>query len=46
MLRVNELFSGIGSQTNALTRAGVDHKVVGISEIDKLAIQSYGDCRA
>lgn len=41
MLRVNELFSGIGSQTNALTRAGVDHKVVGISEIDKLAIQSY-----
>lgn len=41
MLRVNELFSGIGSQTKALTRAGVDHKVIGISEIDKPAIQSY-----
>lgn len=41
MLTVNELFSGIGSQTKALTRAGVCHKVVGISEIDKSAIQSY-----
>ena len=41
MLKVNELFSGIGSQTKALTRAGVPHVVVGISEIDKPAIQSY-----
>lgn len=41
MLQVNELFSGIGSQTKALTRAGVSHRVVGISEIDKPAIQSY-----
>lgn len=41
MLLVNELFSGIGSQTKALSRAGVLHKVVGISEIDLPAIQSY-----
>lgn len=41
MLRVNELFSGIGSQTKALTRAGVYHTVIGISEIDEPAIRSY-----
>ncbi len=40
-LRLIELFAGIGSQTQALTNIGVPHKVVGISEIDKYAIQSY-----
>ncbi len=41
MLKVIELFAGIGSQTQALKNIGVDHKVVGISEIDKYAIQAY-----
>lgn len=40
-LRLNELFAGIGSQTQALTNIGIAHKVVAISEIDKYAIQSY-----
>lgn len=41
MLKVIELFAGIGSQTQALKNIGVEHKVVGISEIDKYAIQAY-----
>lgn len=40
-LTVNELFSGIGAQRKALERLGIPHEVVGISEIDKYAIQSY-----
>lgn len=38
---VNELFSGIGAQTEALKKLGIPHKVIGISEIDKFSIQSY-----
>lgn len=41
MITVNELFSGIGAQRAALERAGIGHRVVGISEIDKYAIKSY-----
>ena len=41
MLKVIELFSGIGAQVAALKRLGIDYKVVGISEIDKYAIKSY-----
>ena len=41
MLDVIELFSGIGAQTQSLKNIGIDHKVVGISEIDKFAIKSY-----
>ena len=41
LLTVNELFSGIGAQRKALERLGIPHEVVGISEIDKYAIQSY-----
>lgn len=41
MLTINELFSGIGAQVAALRRLGVPYNVVGISEIDKPAIQSY-----
>lgn len=40
-LTVNELFSGIGAQRKALERLGIEHEVVGVSEIDKYAIQSY-----
>ena len=41
MITINELFSGIGAQVAALKRNGVKFNVVGISEIDKYAIQSY-----
>lgn len=41
MLTVNELFSGIGAPRKALIEAGIEHKIVGISEIDKFAIESY-----
>ena len=41
MLRVFEAFSGYGSQSLALERLGIGHKVVGISEIDKNAIKAY-----
>ena len=41
MLKVNELFAGIGAFREALIRTGIPHKIVGISEIDKYAIKSY-----
>lgn len=41
MLKIIELFSGIGAQVAALKRLGVDYEVVGISEIDKYAVKSY-----
>lgn len=40
-LRVFEAFAGYGSQSMALRNIGVDHEVVGISEIDKYAIMAY-----
>jgi DNA (cytosine-5)-methyltransferase 1 len=48
MLKVFEAFAGVGSQRMALRNLGIDHKVVGICEIDKFALKSYeaihGDC--
>lgn len=41
MIRMIELFAGIGSQTQALKNAGIEHESVAISEIDKYALQSY-----
>lgn len=41
MLKVITLFTGIGAQEAALKRLGLDFEMVGISEIDKYAIQSY-----
>ena len=41
MLRVFESFAGIGTQRMALKRLGINHEVIGISEIDKFAIKSY-----
>ena len=40
-VKLIELFAGLGSQSQALKNIGVKHQVVGISEIDKFAIQSY-----
>lgn len=49
MIKVNELFTGIGAFRKALINLGIEHEIVGISEINKYAIQSYtamyGDTR-
>ena len=41
MLKVLELFGGIGACTSALKRLDVDFKVVDYVEIDKYAVKSY-----
>lgn len=41
IITMNELFSGIGAQKSAMDRLGIDCNVVGISDIDKYANQSY-----
>lgn len=41
MIKVNELFAGIGAFRKALINLDIPHEIVGISEIDKFAIQSY-----
>lgn len=41
MIKVLELFSGIGAVRKALINTNISHDIVGISEIDKYAIQSY-----
>lgn len=41
MIRVVELFSGIGAQASALKRAEIPHEVVAVCEIDKYAYASY-----
>lgn len=41
VLTVNELFSGIGTQAFALEYLGIPHKVVGMAEIEKNAIEAY-----
>ena len=41
MIRVIELFAGIGSQAQALKELGIAFETVAIAEIDKYALQSY-----
>lgn len=41
MIRVIELFAGIGSQREALKRANIEHEIVAISENDKYASKAY-----
>lgn len=41
MLKVLELFAGIGACSKALTNLGIDHKIVDSVEIDKYAIASF-----
>lgn len=41
MLKVNELFSGIGAQSAALKRLGIDFEVVATADTDKDALVSY-----
>jgi len=53
VLKVFEMFAGYGGASFALKREGIEHEIVGYSEIDKFAIQCYeqnhkgknfGDC--
>lgn len=41
MMKVIELFAGIGAQRKGLKEAGIEHEVVAISEIDKYALKVY-----
>lgn len=41
ILKVNELFSGVGAQAKALERLNVPHEIVCTSDVDKDAIVSY-----
>lgn len=41
MLKLFEAFAGIGSQSMALRNLGIPYINIGISEIDKYAVQSY-----
>lgn len=41
MIRVIELFAGIGAQRKALDELGIEYDVVAISEIDKYALKAY-----
>ena len=41
MVRVLELFAGIGACSKALTRLGIEHEIVDAIEIDKYAVQSF-----
>lgn len=41
MLRVLELFAGIGACSKALTNLGIEHEIVDAVEIDKYAIKSF-----
>ena len=41
MIKVVELFSGIGAQTQALKNIGIEHEVVARADIDRFANHSY-----
>lgn len=41
MIKLFSAFSGIGAFEKALTNLNIDYKIVGFSEVDKYAIESY-----
>ena len=41
MLKVLELFAGIGACSKALERLGIEHEIVDAVEIDKYAVKSF-----
>ncbi|MBR0295669.1 MAG: DNA (cytosine-5-)-methyltransferase [Bacilli bacterium] len=41
MLKVIELFSGVGAQAEALKRSGIAHEVVAMCDIDKYSVRTY-----
>lgn len=41
MIKILELFAGIGACSKALTNLGIEHEIVDAVEIDKFAIKSF-----
>lgn len=41
MLKVIELFSGVGAQAEALKRSEIEHEVVAMCDIDKYSVKTY-----
>ena len=41
MIKILELFGGIGSPRKALINLGVDHKCIDYVEIDEKAVRTY-----
>lgn len=41
MLKVLELFAGIGACSSALTRLGIEYEIIDAVEIDRFAIKSF-----
>ena len=41
MLKVLELFGGLGACSKALTNLGIEHEIVDLVEIDKYAVKSF-----
>jgi DNA (cytosine-5)-methyltransferase 1 len=41
MIKLLELFGGIGACSSALERLGIDYKIADYVEIDKYAVKSY-----
>ena len=41
MIKVLELFAGIGACSKALERLGIEHEIVDAVEIDKYAIKAF-----
>ena len=41
MLKILELFGGIGARSKALERLGIDYKIADYVEIDKYAVKSF-----
>lgn len=41
MIKILELFAGIGACSTALNRLGIEHEIVDAVEIDKYAMKSF-----
>ena len=41
MIKIFEAFAGYGTASFALKQLGIEHEIVGFSEIDKYAIQCF-----
>lgn len=41
MIKVIELFAGVGAQRQALKETNIEHEIVAISEIEEYAISAY-----
>ena len=41
MIKILELFAGIGACSTALTRLGIEHEIVDAVEVDRWALRSF-----